>query len=470
MKKLYLFWLFICLLQFAFGQSLSYRMSVACSKLKQDSQLRHAIFSIVVLDAKTGKTIFSRNAAIGLAPASCQKIFTSIAALDLLGPLFRYTTSLGYDGKLVNGTLEGNLVFIGGGDPSLGSWRWAYTKEDAVIGQVINSLKKAGISKINGKLLIDDAKFSFQPIPGGWIWEDIGNYYGAGSWGLNWHENQYDLVLNAGNNKNDSVKIASWQPVIALDGFLSQIRAGEKGSGDNSYIYLSPYGKFGFADGTIPAGSRDFVISGSFPNAPKQFGRIMLEYLRQNQIECALGFETAQDKLLARETWPPVSNELLKIYSPTLDSLNFWFLKKSINLYGEIFIKTLSSEKSGKGTTGDGIEIMKDFWRKQGIDEASLHVQDGSGLSPQNRVTADALVRALQYAKSRNWYPAFYSALPEINGMRMKSGSIGGARSYAGYHQSKSKQEFIFAMMVNNYDGDASAVVKKMWQVLDLLK
>ncbi len=335
---------------------------------------------------------------------------------------------------------------------------------------MISSLKKAGIRKITGKLLIDESKFSPQPIPGGWIWEDIGNYYGAGSWGLNWHENQYDLILNAGNKIDDPVKIVNWQPGVKLEGFLNQIRTGERGSGDNSFIYLPPYGELGMADGTIPAGSRDFVISGSFPNAPKQFGRIMLEHMKQNQIECAQGVETAQDKLLSNKTWPPISKELLNIYSPRLDSLNFWFLKKSINLYGEVFLKTLSSEKSGKGTTGDGVEITKEFWRKQGIDGGSLLIQDGSGLSPQNRVTADALVKALQYAKSRTWYPGFYIALPEINGMKMKSGSIGGARSFAGYHRSKSKQEYIFAMIVNNFDGDASLVVRKMWQVLDLLK
>ncbi len=98
MKKLYLIWLFVCFLHFAFGQSLADRMRIASRKLEQDPQFRHAIFSIAVLDAKTGKTIFSRNAEIGLAPASCQKIFTSVAALDLLGPSFRFNTRLCYDG------------------------------------------------------------------------------------------------------------------------------------------------------------------------------------------------------------------------------------------------------------------------------------------------------------------------------------------------------------------------------------
>jgi D-alanyl-D-alanine carboxypeptidase/D-alanyl-D-alanine-endopeptidase (penicillin-binding protein 4) len=91
-------------------------------------------------------------------------------------------------------------------------------------------------------------------------------------------------------------------------------------------------------------------------------------------------------------------------------------------------------------------------------------------LSPQNRVTTEALVKVLQYARGRPWWAAFYQALPVINDMRMKSGAIGGARSYAGYQRSRDGREFVYSIIVNNYDGSAAAVVKKMFAVLDVLK
>jgi D-alanyl-D-alanine carboxypeptidase/D-alanyl-D-alanine-endopeptidase (penicillin-binding protein 4) len=161
---------------------------------------------------------------------------------------------------------------------------------------------------------------------------------------------------------------------------------------------------------------------------------------------------------------------IMRHYSPTLDSMNYWFLKKSINLYGEALIKTIAYEKTGSGSTQKGVELVKQFWSRNGIEASALNIIDGSGLSPQNRVTADALVKALQFAASRPWFQSFYVALPEINGMKMKSGYIGGVRSYAGYQVARNGQAFIFAILVNNFDDSSPNLVKKIWDLLDILK
>ena len=113
---------------------------------------------------------------------------------------------------------------------------------------------------------------------------------------------------------------------------------------------------------------------------------------------------------------------------------------------------------------------MRDFWSTRGIDKSAMNMFDGSGLSRQNRITADALVRVMQYAKKRPWLSSFYNVLPEINGLKMKSGSIGGARGFTGYSKSKNGNEYAFVIIVNNYDGNAGEVVGKMYTVLDNLK
>ena len=95
---------------------------------------------------------------------------------------------------------------------------------------------------------------------------------------------------------------------------------------------------------------------------------------------------------------------------------------------------------------------------------------DGSGLSPANRVTANALVTVMQYAQKQSWYPSFYNALPEQNGIKMKSGYIGGVRSYTGYIKSRSGTEYTFSFIINNYDGNPGAVREKMWKLMDILK
>src|SRR5882724_8716066 len=97
----------------AWPQTIADRLGVAVQKLEADSTMRHAILSLYVADAVTGAVVFDRNAQVGLAPASCQKLFTSVAALDLLGADYRYVSRLGYDGKIEGGVLKGNLYLIG---------------------------------------------------------------------------------------------------------------------------------------------------------------------------------------------------------------------------------------------------------------------------------------------------------------------------------------------------------------------
>jgi D-alanyl-D-alanine carboxypeptidase/D-alanyl-D-alanine-endopeptidase (penicillin-binding protein 4) len=99
-----------------------------------------------------------------------------------------------------------------------------------------------------------------------------------------------------------------------------------------------------------------------------------------------------------------------------------------------------------------------------------VNIIDGSGLSPQNRVTADALARALHFAKSRPWFASFYESMPTYNNMKLKSGSIGGARAFAGYHTSAQGTEYIVSIIVNNHAGSSGEIVKKMFKILDTLK
>jgi D-alanyl-D-alanine carboxypeptidase/D-alanyl-D-alanine-endopeptidase (penicillin-binding protein 4) len=113
---------------------------------------------------------------------------------------------------------------------------------------------------------------------------------------------------------------------------------------------------------------------------------------------------------------------------------------------------------------------MRDYWKQKGVDNGALRIVDGSGLSPHNRVTTRTLVQVLQHARMQSWYPAFYEGLPTINGIKMKSGSISGVRGYTGYINSKAGGEYIFAFLVNNFDGSSSAIMQKMFAVLDVMK
>jgi D-alanyl-D-alanine carboxypeptidase/D-alanyl-D-alanine-endopeptidase (penicillin-binding protein 4) len=156
--------------------------------------------------------------------------------------------------------------------------------------------------------------------------------------------------------------------------------------------------------------------------------------------------------------------------SPSLDSLIYWFNKKSINLYGEALLRTIGYQKMGRGSTENGIAILKSFWAEKGISKTALNLVDGSGLSPLNRITTQAQAAVLHYARKQPWFPGFYTALPEYNGMKLKSGTIQNVKGFAGYHTSRAGVSYTIAFLINNYDGSSATLVKKMYAVLDVLK
>src|SRR3569833_1068516 len=185
----FLFW---C--EIANAQTLQSRLQTAFNRLATDSQCKYASVSLTVLDVKTGQTIFAANPNMGLATASTLKTITSITAFNILGKDFRYQTQFGYTGTIdSNGTLNGDIIIKGSGDPTLGSWRYEGHHENDILNLMVAALRKAGIKKVNGRIIGDDSVFGSQSIPNGWIWMDLGNYYGAGTSALTWRENQFDI-------------------------------------------------------------------------------------------------------------------------------------------------------------------------------------------------------------------------------------------------------------------------------------
>jgi D-alanyl-D-alanine carboxypeptidase/D-alanyl-D-alanine-endopeptidase (penicillin-binding protein 4) len=104
------------------AQTTAEKLQRAYAAFEADSQLRHAISSLYVIDANTGEVVFDKNSQVGMAPASTQKIITSVTAFELLGKDYRYKTKFGYQGTIKDKYLNGRLFMIGSGDPTLGSW------------------------------------------------------------------------------------------------------------------------------------------------------------------------------------------------------------------------------------------------------------------------------------------------------------------------------------------------------------
>jgi serine-type D-Ala-D-Ala carboxypeptidase/endopeptidase (penicillin-binding protein 4) len=470
-KGLLLFLLFCLAADNLLAQNeLAKRIEQAYTRFAADEQLQYASISLTVLDAQSGEVVFAKNEQQGLAPASTLKTITSATALYLLGPNFTYKTSLGYTGSISKeGILSGDIILFGGGDPSLGSWRYNQGTS-AVLTQWLNALKQAGIKKIQGKVVGCDSLYGAQITPDGWIWQDIGNYYGAGATSLSWHENQLDVYIKPGAKVGDLVKLTKIDPAYPYLQFINEIKTGPAGSGDKVYAYAAPYSSVVYLRGTYGI---DWVkpISPAIPDPAFDAAYRLADTLRTAGIETSEAPTTWRRMQELKPSTLPSYQVLHIINSPKLSDLVFWFNRKSINLYGENLLKALALDAGKPAETQVGVEVLKNFWKnKLAIDPNSLNISDGSGLSPANRVNTLSMAKILQSLKKESWFAAYHESLPTYNGMKMKSGSIADVLAYAGYQRTAAGKELVFSFMVNNYHGNTPLAKKKMYVLLDQLK
>ena len=462
MKKIILS-LFVLYASISYAQNTEQQFNTAFKTLTDDPSFQHATISLYMINTTTGKVVTDLNSEVGVAPASCQKVITASTAFALLGHDYRYKTTIGYSGSIVNGVLRGNLILEGSGDPTLGSWRYGAAKGEKVISDFKDAILREGIHAITGHIFADESLWDSEETPDGWIWQDVGNYYGAGARPLNWRENQYDLYLKSGNKIGDPVAITGTDPSFVYGLHLrSKVTSGAKGSGDNNYIYLPQGDEFGYVRGTTPVDENHFTISGAMPKPGTEMALTLEGALKNQPIDKIAAIYPKEYKVQDAKSFYTYT-------SPSLDSIIFHFLRRSINLYGEALIKTLAYHFTKVGETDSGVNVIHRFWIDKGIEPYAINIIDGSGLSPSNRVTTKALVTVMEYARKQKWFSSFFDALPPIHGIKMKSGSINGVISYTGYLKGKNNDQYTFSFVINNYDGSGNEVRQKMWKLLGIL-
>lgn len=451
------------------AQTLDAKLQSAFGRLQADSQCRYASMSLTVLDAKTGEKVFVANPNMGLATASTLKTITTITAFNLLGKDFQYQTQFGYNGSInADGTLTGDVIIKGAGDPTLGSWRYENTHEGQILNLMVDALRKAGIKKINGRIIGDDSVFGSQSIPEGWIWVDVGNYYGAGTSGLCWRENQFDIKLKTGRI-DSPISIVNETPAMPYLNFKSELVNAPAGTGDNAYAFLPIGGKTMYLRGTYAQDQEKKKIAAALPDPAYDAAFRLMDTL--NRLGISVSNEPESTSTLAAKglSASPISTNLTTLLSPRLSQIIYWLNQKSINLYAEQLLKTIAWKAGKKPSTSNGVDVEHEFWSSRGIDPRSLNIVDGSGLSPGDRVTTLTMATILQSAKKENWFPDFYNSLPTYNDMKMKSGTISNVLAYAGYHTYHGR-DLCFSIMVNNFSGSSRAIKEKIFRVLDELK
>jgi D-alanyl-D-alanine carboxypeptidase/D-alanyl-D-alanine-endopeptidase (penicillin-binding protein 4) len=449
--------------------SLQQKLAAAATRLQADSQCRYGTVSLTVLDAKTGEKVYALNPDVGMAPGSTLKTVTTISAFNLLGKDFKYQTPFGYTGTITNGTLTGDLIIKGSGDPTLGSWRWENTTDRYVLNLMVTALKKAGIKKINGRVIGDDNLYGSQNIPDGWIWQDLGTYYGAGATALCWHENQFDINLKTGP-VGSAIKVAGTTPATPYLSFKSELTTGAAGTGDNAYPYL-PAGvtNLMYLRGTYALDQTKKLISAAYPDPAYDAAFRLLDTLRRLGITVTGTSESSLTLAAKGLPTPVLATTLTTLTSPGLSQIVYWTNRKSLNLYAEELLKAIAFKTGKQASTQNGVETVQDFWKARGVDPNAMDMADGCGLSPQNHITTLTVATIMQSAQKEPWFADFYESLPLYNDMHMKSGSIHNVQAYTGY-QTHAGRQLCFSIMVNNYNGTGKNIREKMFKVLDELK
>jgi D-alanyl-D-alanine carboxypeptidase/D-alanyl-D-alanine-endopeptidase (penicillin-binding protein 4) len=439
-----------------------------------DSSLANASVSLCVADAEKGNVLIDYNSGVSLAPASVMKVITTAAALELLGPEYTFKTRIGYTGTFNKrwGRLKGNIIIIGGGDPALGSKYFPDHYKD-FLSNWVEEIKKLGIKRIRGRVITDDSYYDFIPVPGKWLWEDTGNYYGAGVYGLSVFDNTYEIHFKTLSDSTLPV-IREFIPVECTTDLSNLLIAEDTTDAGN--VFAAPYSTNGYMAGTIPVNQNDFVLKASISDPPLLLAKMVTNKLKTAGIKISGKPTTLRsEKNYKAEKYIPVA----EINSPGLSDIIEVLNHESVNLFAEHLIKELGKKFKNDGSTSSGVKVIVEFLKSSGIDTNGMFIEDGSGVSPLDAVNTRELVRLLVYMKNNGkHFPEYFSSLPDAgkegtlknifkdpvfdSRLKAKSGSMTRVRSYAGYFTAKSGKKMVFSIIINNFSGPSKNIVTEI--------
>ena len=452
--------------------------------LLQAPYMRGASFSLVVKDVQEGRTVYSYDTDRLQSPASVLKTVATATALEILGEDYRYPTTLEYDGILENGTLEGNLSIKGSGDPSLGSSHFA-PGQNKFLSTWIAALQKAGIKHITGSVISDESIFDTEGVSIKWLREDMGNYYAPGSYGISIFDNMYKLSLQTGAAGTRPV-LKGTEPDIPFIRFKNYLKTALVSS-DSAYIIGAPLDDVRYLYGVLPANREAYVLKGDIPDPALYLARYLTDQLQQKGIRVD-GAPSCYRIEVEENRWKKGERkEIVTTYSPTLREIASICNHVSHNLYADALVKTVGLQYKPRrnemiSSFGRGVQVVKEYWEKKGLDVFPLRMNDGSGLAPADKVSAGFMGELLVYMATESAVSdAFIASLPQagIEGSvrnflkgsklqgkaRLKSGGITGVRSYAGYI-TKDGKTYAVAVFSNNYSCSMSRMTGALEKLL----
>jgi D-alanyl-D-alanine carboxypeptidase/D-alanyl-D-alanine-endopeptidase (penicillin-binding protein 4) len=481
-KKSWFFLLFMAYGSLSAAQHAGIQRAV--QQFTADPALKHAGVGISVVEIQTNQMAASHQPNLSLVPASSLKVVTTSTAMAVLGASYRFLTQLEIGGTVQGKVLQGHVYVTGFGDPTLGSPTMPGAMPmEALMAKLRETLLNKGIRTVNGYVVGDGTWFPADAAGGGWAWADLGNYYASGAWGLNLHENYYFLRFQRSASVGATPRIALIEPHVPGLEFFNEVKQAAPQTGDNAYIFGAPFTGLRYVRGTIPAGAGQFTIKGSLPDPPYFLAYHLRQALVNAGISCAKGPESMLQLQRQGHQKPAGVQVLYRHYSPALKEIIREAHYESNNLYCEALPRTLGKKQKKEGSAEMGVQALREFWEQRGLSFSGCHLEDGSGLSAGNAVTARFFTDLLgKIGRDPKWFPTFSSTLAtagqsgslkdKFKGtaaegrLLAKSGSLSRVRSYVGYAKNKKGQWFAFAILVNNYEGSGTTIRQKMEKLM----
>lgn len=431
------------------------------------AQLKGGSWSFYLGNIHADTAIYAFNSTTGLVPASVMKIVTTGTALALLGPGYRFTTTLQHDGTKNGNLLSGNIFIRGTGDPTLGSESYG-SSVDKVISNWANAIAGLGVDSIAGCIIGDAEAFERDMTPGGWAWEDVQSDYGAGPSGLSIHENQFDISLN-GSGGHVSM---SYSPKIPGMKLYNQCVCNPAIGKSYAYVTGGPYQFERCVQGEV---NGHLDARGSIPDPALLCAQLLKQELEERGIRVRDSATTIRRIRLNGQKLESEGGRkvITSSSSASLADLVYHTNQISQNFYAETILRAIGHREKGYGSTFGGVSAVYAFWKNHGIDLQGMYMVDGSGLSRHNSITTQQLVNMLRVlAKDSIVFPSFYRSLPVAGesgtirkladstaaegNLRAKSGTMSRVRAYAGYVDTRNGERLAFAMIANNTQWELS--------------
>jgi D-alanyl-D-alanine carboxypeptidase/D-alanyl-D-alanine-endopeptidase (penicillin-binding protein 4) len=499
--------IFVCALLASGAQAASHKhanLKKQVERILEQPDLGRGFWGLEITSVTTGKVLCSINADKMFTPASNTKLFTTAAALALIGPDYKFRTTVETNGSLDKyGRLSGDLVLIGRGDPNLSGRELPYnthTQRDAdavrVLEKLADELAQKGVKYVDGDIVADDSYFAFERYGEGWSQDDLVWPDGAPVSALTVNDNVIFVNILPGARAGDRafVSVTPFADYYTIDNRLLTTPAG---SGRKIYINREPGSTTLTLWGTISMDDSG-VNEGLAIEDPAEFAATLFRHLLEMRGIAVYGKQrTHHTELASLSTFSttvvaatrggdehslttPVGPLVLGEYQSAPLSQDIEVINKvSQNLHAEILLRLLGREKGTGGTVQAGLEVLRGFLNNAGVPAEEYVFYDGSGLSRQNLVTPHAVVELLRYASAQPWGSEFRDSLPiagkdgsladrfkdldpaaQVYG---KTGSLGGVKTLSGYAVTSKGEQIGFSILANNF----SLPGKRVNEVID---